>query len=317
MAEKSKKIRFYNEEKISKINHETMKLWKKYEVDMSLRELSKSTVDGYTNDCQNWFIYVYDNQGNQCITELTEDDITEFLYFCKIGGNNSRRMKRRMSSLSAFYKYLRKKKIIKENPMEFIDRPKKDTDIAVQTFLTKDQVDLMRQKLKEYNDLDLEVYALFSLSTMARVTAVSNTRWEQIDFELRVVNDVLEKEGYSVTLYFSEEVKELLLNLKQYREEKNIDDGGYVFFSGYGGSPSPITTGSLNNWCKKIGEMINVPTLHPHDFRHSGSQLMKLAGASVEEISSLLNHHGVDVTIRHYLRQDKAKLQAAKDKYSF
>ena len=110
MAEKSKKIRFYNEEKIEKINPETMKLWKKYEVDMSLRELSKSTVDGYTNDCQNWFIYVYDNQGNQCITELTEDDITEFLYYCKIGGNNSRRMKRRMSSLSAFYKYLRKKK---------------------------------------------------------------------------------------------------------------------------------------------------------------------------------------------------------------
>ena len=46
MAEKSKKIRFYNEEKIEKINPETMKLWKKYEVDMSLRELSKITVDG-------------------------------------------------------------------------------------------------------------------------------------------------------------------------------------------------------------------------------------------------------------------------------
>ena len=201
--------------------------------------------------------------------------------------------------------------------MEFIDRPKKDTDIAVQTFLTKDQVDLMRQKLKEYNDLDLEVYVLFSLSTMARVTAISNTRWEQIDFDLRVVNDVLEKEGYIVTLYFSDEVKELLLNLKQYRESKNIDDGGFVFFSGYGGSLSPITTGTLNNWCKKIGEMIDVPTLHPHDFRHSGSQLMKLAGASIEEISELLNHQTLDITKKFYLRQDKAKLQASKDKYNF
>lgn len=317
MAEMSKKIRFYDKEKIEKINPETMKLWKRYEVDMSIRELAKTTVDGYINDCQNWFIYIYDNQGNQCITDLDEEDITEFLYYCKTEGNNSRRMKRRMSSISSFYKYLRKKKIIKENPLEFIDRPKKDTDIAVQTFLTKEQVDLMRQKLKEYGDINLELYALFSLSTMARVTAVSNTKWEQIDFDLRVVNDVLEKEGYVVTLYFSEEVKELLLNLKQHREEKKIDDGGYVFFSNYGGSPSPLTTGTLNNWCKKIGEMIDVPTLHPHDFRHSGSQLMKLAGASIEEISELLNHQGLDVTKKFYLRQDKAKLQAAKDKYQF
>ena len=66
------------------------------------------------------------NQGNQSIIDLTEDDVTEFLYFCKTEGNNSRRMKRRMASISAFYKFLRKKKLITENPMEFMDRPKKD-----------------------------------------------------------------------------------------------------------------------------------------------------------------------------------------------
>lgn len=317
MAELSKKIRFYNEDKLSKINPETMKLWKKYKSDMTLRELSERTISGYENDLQHWWIYIYDNQGNQCITDLTEDDITEFLVFCKIEGNNSRRMKRRMSSISAFYTYLRKKRVITENPVEFIDRPKKDVDVAVQTFLTKEQVDLMREKLKEYGDLDMEAYALFSLSTMARVTAVSNVRWDMIDFDLRVVNDVLEKEGYIVTLYFSEEVKEILLNLKKHRKNNNIDDGGYVFYSDYGGVVSNITTGTLNNWCKKIGEMIGVSTLHPHDFRHSGSQLMKLAGASVEEISELLNHQSLDVTLKFYLRQDKAKIQASKDKYTF
>lgn len=317
MAELSKKIRFYNEDKLSKINPETMKLWKKYKSDMILRELSERTILGYENDLQHWWIYIYDNQGNQCITDLTEDDITEFLVFCKTEGNNSRRMKRRMSSISAFYTYLRKKRVITENPVEFIDRPKKDVDVAVQTFLTKEQVDLMREKLKEYGDLDMEAYALFSLSTMARVTAISNVKWSMIDFELRVVNDVLEKEGYIVTLYFSEEVKEILLNLKKHRKNNNIDDGGYVFYSDYGGVVNNITTGTLNNWCKKIGEIIGVSTLHPHDFRHSGSQLMKLAGASVEEISELLNHQSLDVTLKFYLRQDKAKIQASKDKYTF
>jgi len=116
-------------------------------------------------------------------------------------------------------------------------------------------------------------------------------------------------------LYFSEEVRDLLSKLKKYREENNIDDGGYVFFSNIKGNIKPLETATLNKWCKKIGKMIGVPTLHPHDFRHSGSQILKLNGCPIEIISELLNHRGLDVTKKFYLRQDKAKLQANKDKY--
>lgn len=319
MAERSKRINLYDKDKLEKVNPETLKLLKKYKMDMELRELSPKSIYQYESDINQWLIYVYENQANQCITALDEDDLTEFFYYCKTEGNNSRRMKRRMASISAFYKYLRKKKIITENPMEFIDRPKKDTDIAVQTFLSFEQVALMREKLNEYvqangrNAKELQLYALFSLSTMARVTAVSNTRWEQIDFEERVCNDVLEKEGKIVTLYFSDEVKDLLLELKKYREENNIDDNGYVFFSNV--TKEPLETSTLTEWAHKIGAMIGEPTLHPHDFRHSGSQLLKLSGMPIEQISELLNHSGLDVTKKFYLRADKKKIRESKDKY--
>jgi site-specific recombinase XerD len=311
----SKKIKFYDPVKLKNINKETMKLYDKYKIDMTIRELSEKTIAGYENDLSHWFIFIYDNQDNQCITELEEDDIVEFIYFCKTNGNNSRRIKRRISSISAFYKFLRRKKIIKENPLEFFERPKKDTDIITQTFLTQGQVDLMKQKLKENGDLQLEVYALFSLSTMARVNAVSNTRWEQIDFTERTVNDVLEKEGRTVVLYFNQGVKELLIKLKQYREENNIDDEGWVFITRYNQKYNKAVKGTLQQWVKKVGELIGVPFLHSHDLRHSGSQLMKLAGAPIEEISELLNHLNIDVTRKHYLRQDKKKVQQNKDKY--
>lgn len=324
MAKISPKIRLYDEEKIKKLNPETMKLWEKYKIDMELRELSPKTQDGYYNDLLGWWIYVLDYQDNRSVTKLDEDDLTSFFYFCKKSGNNSRRMKRRMSSISAFYKYLRKKKIITENPMEFIDRPTKDTDIAIQTFLTMDQVELMRDKLNaqvsaaatDYQKnvwMTLRCYAFFSLSTMARVNAVSSIRWEQIDFESRIVSDVVEKEGYIVDLYFSEEVKGYLIELRKYREDCSMDDSGYVFSTGIGsGAPQ---TSTMNQWCKRIGNLIGVPTLHPHDFRHSGSQLMLLAGASVEEISTQLNHKGLDVTKKHYLRIDKNKVRESHDKY--
>ena len=327
MAQLSPKIHFYDEEKIAKINPETMKLWNKYKIDMTLRELSPGSIQGYYNDLLHLWIYAYDNLGNPPATEMTEDDLTEFFFYCKQNGNNSRRIRRRMSSVAAFYKFLRKKRIIQENPMEFIDRPQKDTDIVVQTFLTREQVDELKMKLEENYEqahtrltkhmaLQYWVYAMFSLSTMARVTAISNVTWEQIDLDDRVVNDVLEKEGKVVTLYFSVEVRDLLLKLKQYREDQNINDGGWLFVSQPGSETfRHLRPTTLHKWTKTIGQMINVPTLHPHDWRHSGSQLMKLAGAEIQDISALLNHSGTDVTVKHYLRMDKDKIKANRDKF--
>ena len=289
----SKKIKFYDPEKLKNVNTETLKLFEKYQIDMTIRELSKTTISGYTNDLQHWFTYIYDNQDNKSIAKLEEDDIVEFIYYCKMQGNNSRRMKRRISSISAFYKFLRRKKIIKENPLEFFERPKKDTDIITQTFLTKEQVDIMKEKLKENGDLQLELYILFSLSTMARINAVSNVLWGQVDFENRTVNDVLEKEGKIVTLYFSAEVKDKMLELKEDRIKNSIDDKGYVYITKYDGITNQASKSTLQSWIKKVGEMINVPSLHAHDLRHSGSQLLKLSGMPIEQISDLLNHSGL------------------------
>ena len=76
-----------------------------------------------------------------------------------------------------------------------------------------------------------------------------------------------------------------------------------------------MTTSGLHGWARRIGRMIGVPTLHPHDFRHSGSQLLKLAGMPLEEISSFLNHESTETTRKHYLQADTQSMRAAKDKY--
>ena len=317
MPERSKRIVLHNEEKLKQINPETQKLMQKYKIDMSLRDLSPKSIYSYEKDLNQWFIYILDHQFNQCVTELSDDDITEFLYFCKQEGNNVERMKRRMAAISAFYKFLRKKKLIKENPTEFMDRPKKGMPVTVQTYLTPEQVDLMRTKLTEYGDLQLKTYAMFSLSTMARVNAIANLKWEQIDFEARECRDVLEKEGYIVELSFSNEVKELLLALKKEREDKGINDYGWVFYSRYNSETKPISNGTLLEWCKKIGNMIGVPTLHCHDFRHSGATLLKNMGMSLEDISELLHHSGTDVTSKFYIKKDTSKIKALKDKFEF
>lgn len=313
MAERSKRINMHDEEKLKNINPETLKLFQKYQVDMSIRDLSQNSINAYNSDLKQWFIFMHDEQFNLSVLDATEDDLIEYYYWRKQQGNNTNRQKRVMSSVSAFYKFLRKKKLIKEAPTEFIDRPKAGQPIAIQTYLTKDQVQLMREKLEELGDIQLQSYAFLSLTTMARVNAVANLKWNQIDLEERICSNVLEKEGKLVELSFSVETKEYLERLIKHRELNNINDYGWLFITPYVNNDKPIQNGTLNEWCKKIGGMIGVPTLHPHDFRHSYATLLKNSGVSLEDVSTMLNHSGTDVTKRFYIKTDTSKVRKLKD----
>lgn len=313
MAERSKRICIYDADKAKNINPETLKLFQKYQVDMSIRDLSPTTINGYNSDLMQWFIFMYDHQFNLSVLEATDEDIEEYYYWRKQQGNNVNRQKRVMSSISAFYKFLRKKKLITESPVEFIERPKQGQAVTVQTYLTKEQVTLMREKLAEYGDIQLQAYAFVSLTTMARVNAIANLKWKQINWEERIFSDVLEKEGKLVELSFSEETKDYLQQLVEYRKQNNINDYGWVFISPYVSENKPISNSSLNDWCKKIGSMIGVPTLHCHDFRHSYATLLKNEGVSLEDISIMLNHAGTDVTQKFYIKTDTSKVRKIKD----
>ncbi|MDE7309940.1 MAG: tyrosine-type recombinase/integrase [Lachnospiraceae bacterium] len=313
MAERSKRICLYDEEKAKQINPETLKLFQKYQIDMSIRDLSKNTILQYNSDLMQWFIYMYNSQFNLSVLEAKDEELEEYYYWRKQQGNNVNRQKRVMASISAFYKFLRKKKLIVESPVEFIERPKAGQPITVQTYLTKEQVQLMREKLQEHGDIQLQAYAFVSLTTMARVNAVANLRWKQIDWDERIFSDVLEKEGKIVELSFSEETKGYLEKLVQYRKDSDINDYGWIFISPYVTEDKPINNGTLNDWCKVIGEMIGEPTLHCHDFRHSYATLLKNEGVNLEDVSVMLNHSGTDVTKKFYIKTDTSKVRKIKD----
>ena len=307
-AERSKRIIIEGQ-----INPQNEKLYNQYKRAMTIKGLSPKTIYNYETDLMAWFKFMHSNQYDLLVVDATEDDLEEFFYHCQTLGNNANRIKRRMSSISAFYIFLKKKKILRDNPIEMLDRPTNVKPVTVQTYLTMEQVNLMKEKLKENNDLLLETYALFSLSTMARVNAISNIKWSQINFDERKVENVMEKGDKVVDLYFSEEVRNLLLRLKAQRDEQGIDCE-HVFAVNYRGNWQGVRASTLHSWCKKVGELIDVP-LHPHDFRHSGATLLKNMGMALEDVSTLLNHSGTDVTRKHYIKEDKSKLQGIKDKF--
>lgn len=316
-----KYIVYATEDKLKQVNKDNIELIRKYFVfkNMNLSDASKLS---YTSDFNQWLVYILDNYENKYILDFKTDDavdmLEDFIAFCtSVLGNNERRIQRRMSSISSFYLFLRKKRKIKENPVDFLDRPrvgKKEKLQIEQTFLTKEQVEEIRTKLKELGNLQLELYFEFGLSTMARVNAISNVKIEQINFKKKRVEKVLEKEGYEVTLFPSERCMKLINKWIDYRKKNGIESE-YLFIVKSGDSWKKVEKGTIQtSWIKRIGKLIGI-NLHSHDLRHSGSNLLYSSGLSLESVSKLLNHSGVQITQDFYLQINYDAIQDEKTKF--
>lgn len=317
MVTKSQRIVTNSDSKMHLINAENVQLLERFKIDMAIRELAPLTQQRYISDLKGWFVFILEHQKNRSVIDMIDEDITEYLFWCKSQGNNANRMKFRISVVSTFYKFLRKKRLLTGNPTEFIEAPKRVVPITVQTYLTSEQVALMREKLVESRNTQLRLYATLSLSTMARVSAIASLRWNQIDLNNCVITGVPEKEGKIVDIYFNDEVKQLLLSLKSERLAKGRDDKGWLWYTGRCTEDTHIHKNTLWEWCKKIGKMIGVESLHPHDFRHSGATLLRNAGMTLEDISILLNHESTDTTQKFYVKSDKARINDIKSRLNY
>lgn len=327
MSEKRTYVKYVTKEKLEQVNQENKRIVDRY-FNYKQTNLSESSKSSYQSDFNQLLVYIMENYNNDSIMYIAQNEpdeminiIEDFLAFCRsVLGNKERRIQRRMASISSFFIFLRKRyrDKVKENPLEYLDRPKigkGEKPQIKQTFLTKEQVKKIRQKLKKKDDLQLTLFFEFGLSTMARANAIANVKVSQIDFKNNAINDVLEKEGYIVTLFPSKLAMNLIKQWLDYRKKEGIESE-YLFITKYRGEWKNVVKGTLqNSWIKRIGEMIDIPYLHCHDLRHSGSNLLFHSGMPLEDVSQLLNHKSTAVTQDHYLQIDYKAIKDRKAKF--
>ena len=327
---KRKYIRYATEEKLAKVSDNNKTQIKRY-FNFKNMNLSDASKKSYQSDFNQWLVFIQEKyeQGSlmheDIIDILSEKDgiedmvdlLEDFVAFCvTVLGNNERRIQRRMSSISSFFLFLRKKRKIRENPLDFMERPRlspNEKPQIVQTFLTKDQIKKIRKGLKKL-DKQIELYFEIALSSMARVNAISNIRIDQINFKEEIIERVIEKEGYEVTLYLSDKAMKLTNEWLDYRKKEKIECE-YLFITKYKGEWNKVNKTTIQtNWIKKIGAIIDID-LHSHDIRHSASSILFNDGCPLEVVQRLLNHKSPTVTQQYYIKEDMAKMRETKKSF--
>lgn len=320
-------ISIYRREVLEKVNIKSVECLQAYLKNQALSNLKPETIENNIATIIRWLEYIYEELDDKCILDMTIEDIEEYAYYLKVKRDNRpQTISRVLAVIEDVYNYLLKKEMVKSNPASYVKRPKdirREYEVK-RIFLTEEQVENLKLKLEEYEDIQLQTYINFALSTAARANACATLKWEQIDLDKRMATDVMEKKSKLVTLFFNEYTKSLLLKLQEYRKEKHINDGGYVFISNKyryyedTGEKTHISSSTLGKWANRAGEMIDVPDLTPHDLRRTAANLLLQRGGDIGVVSLLLNHENISTTFKYYINKTQNEyLKEYKDKFDF
>jgi integrase len=252
-------------------------------------------------------IYLYECEKDKPFVEVKEEDIERFSMFTKAQWNLSENtLLKILGEISRFYDFLLMQGLEVENPTrklrEFLSKQKsrkdKYTRMSNTNFITDEQIKEAKKVLPDY----LKLYMMFSLSSGAKIYDIQKIRWEQINFEERNIR--LEDS----ILYFSLEVAEMLQSEKKRREDKELNDCGYVFRSqkeeNYN-KPSSIAVSTIASWYGEIGKILGISNLKQSDFRHTAIKKFLSASGSVGMTAIIFNYSWLTSMAKYFTDKDR------------
>ena len=284
---------------------------------MDAREKSYTTMNNYISHVVEFmnFFPKYKND-NEFYKKVSDDDIEK--YMCSIRRKNINGVEievgdeiraAKWSSLNTFFKFLKQKKYIENNPMLSTERPRVKTKHTI-TYLTPNEIESIFSKIQKdakvkVKNRDACILAM-GIGTGLRVSAIVNINIEDIDFRTKVIK-VIEKGRKTREIRFSDNLKNFLsLWLTDREIYFEGEDTGPLFISQ---KKSRMSVDSVQEIVKKYTKHID-KNITPHKLRSSAAMNLHGAGVDILTIASILGHENVSTTQRYTRAYDEDKQKA-------
>jgi integrase len=274
-----------NEEK-RKINKEmTFKeLFDEFMVKYAIRNNKQSTIKEYKRSFEMYLSFFK----NKKISQISKSDIEKF--HNKIGENNGKYIaNRQLGYVKVFYNKAIEWGFEGKNPAISI-KPFKEN--SRDRYLKPEEIPLFFKSLEEEPNFLFKNYFYIALFTGARKDNILSMKWQDIDFTLAEWRIPETKNGEIVKIPLSQEVIEILQELKKYQENLKINSS-YVFYSK--NSKSNHLEEPKSAW-KRILTKANIKDLRIHDLRRTLGSYQAMSGSSLQVIGKSLGHKSIQAT---------------------
>ena len=292
------------------------------------QQTSSRTKIGYAYDLRIFFHYIQENNPSlqkkpmsefsvdilDNITALDIEEYMEYLKYYKSGNsehmNGERGVKRKLSSLKAFYNYFYQKEMIQTNPAALVKLPKQHEKAIIR--LEADEVAILLDQVEQGDKLtkgqksyhrqtktrDLAILTLL-LGTGIRVSECVGLDISDLDLKEDAIL-VHRKGGKEAIIYFGAEVKEALVDYLEERKQVLPAPGheNALFLSL---QKKRIHVRSVENLVKKYTRTAApLKNITPHKLRSTyGTSLYRETG-DIYLVADVLGHSDVNTTRKHY-----------------
>ncbi|HLG28296.1 MAG TPA: site-specific integrase [Paenisporosarcina sp.] len=325
-----RRVKYFTDEKKAGINPDNRKQYDKYLNSNIIknRDVKETTYKVYRNYMDHFMVYLMENWDNVNLydKEFFENaiDIMEgYISFCQDTlFNNKKVINTKISTVSSFYVWSLKRKLIEKHPFDKqLDRMKGSGEekIISSYYLDEEQTKFVTDELetdKRYDIQDRMIWGIM-LDSANRVGAIALLTISSLDIENMLFNDIREKRGYMVEVVFEENTKRIIEEWLELRKEMDNFKVDSFFVTKSNGEYRSMTKGTIQSRVKKIGHILGLDDFRSHCIRKTTINQIYEATGDLALASEYGNHKSTDVTRQSYIKpktKSDARLKLAKVK---
>lgn len=253
---------------------------------ISKKNYSVNTYTSYINDLYYFYIFI-----KKDLTKVTFEDIKDYLEHLNLKKEKTSSIRRKISSLKSFYKFLYKNNYInkKDYPLTKIAYPKMEKKLPKFIYYN-DLLEIINESSKDKDGVRDRLIIEMLYATGVRVSELINIKINDIDFNNRRII-VLGKGNKERIVYYGEYAEEVLKEYMKTHERKNHN---YLFVNSRGGK---LTDRGVRYIIDNIMSKLSVKThVTPHVLRHTFATDMLNNGCDIKVVQELLGHSSLKAT---------------------
>ena len=266
------------------------------------RKLSEETAKNYRYDLNKFTSFLEEN-GVKSLKEVEQSTVLKYLK--SINDMNPKSVSRNITSINNLFIFLLKENKIKNNPCEFIDRPKLQKSLP-DTLSFEEVSNLLDIPLLTKYDYRNKAMLEILYGSGLRISELISLTLRDVDME----NDIIRcigKGNKERIVPINDYEKYYLKEYLEYRSLFLINgDNDYLFLNNHG--KKMTRQGFLKNLKKILVEKNISKNVTPHTLRHSFASHMLSGGADLRSIQMLLGHSDISTTkIYTHISNEKVK----------
>ncbi len=253
------------------------------------KNYSENTIISYEEDIIEYLEYL--NREGLSLYTVKYSDIRFLLNYYDSLKLRSTSIRRKISSLKGFYKFLCRKGLANDNPFSYVTLPKKEKKLP--QYLNYNEMMEIFDTIDTSNLLGLRNRLIMEMlyATGIRVSELVNIKINDIDINNHSI--VVTGKGDKTRIVFFNNVTEKILSkyLTLSKENRKTD---YLILNQHG---KKITTRGISMIMKKIiKETSIIKNVHPHILRHTFATHLLNNGCDLLTVQELLGHASISTT---------------------